>query len=73
MANVDYRLKLAGVMRQTVAWVAWKLGEGDWQHYGPATKTVRPDVPRVIPPSWWKRYAQFLLARNQGNPKGAKT
>lgn len=52
------------------SWVAWKLGEGDWQNYGAANKKVRPNVPRVIPPLWWKRYAQFLLNRKNGNEAG---
>lgn len=49
------------------SWVAWKLGEGDWKHYGDANPTVRPDVPSVIPPSWWKRYVTFLANRKKGN------
>jgi hypothetical protein len=31
------------------AWVAWRLGEGPWQHYSPANKTVRPAVLRPDP------------------------
>lgn len=55
------------------SWVAWKLGEGEWKHYGKANRTVRPNVPGVIPLSWWKRYAQFLLNRKKGNkPKPPK-
>lgn len=49
------------------AWMAWKLGEGDWAGRGPANRTVRPAVPKVIPPSWWTRYAKFLAARNKAN------
>lgn len=49
------------------SWVAWKLGEGDWKPFKRADKSVRPNVPRVIPPLWWKRYAQFLLNRKKGN------
>lgn len=48
-------------------WVAWKLGEGAWKKYGKANKTVRPDVPFVISPVWWKRYAVFLKNRKKGN------
>jgi hypothetical protein len=48
------------------AWCAWRLGEGDWRHYGPANATVRPDVPAVIPASWWMRWVKFLAARNKG-------
>jgi hypothetical protein len=54
------------------AWVAWRLGEGDWKPYGRTSATVRPNVPRVIPVSWWKRYAQFLLNRKKGNPPTTK-
>lgn len=50
------------------AWVAWRLGEGDWRPYGKTNPVVRPNVPKVIPPSWWVRLAKFLAARNQGNP-----
>jgi hypothetical protein len=49
------------------SWVAWKLGEGAWQHYGKANPKVRPDVPTVISPQWWARYAAFLKARNTGD------
>jgi len=49
------------------AWVAWRLGEGDWKHFGKSNKTVRPNVPRVIPPNWWHRYAKFLLRRKKPN------
>lgn len=49
------------------AWVAWKLGEGDWKSYKPSDVAVRPHVPKRIPLSWWKRYAQFLLRRKKGN------
>jgi hypothetical protein len=49
------------------SWVAWKLGEGPWKRYSPATPLVRPNVPRVIPPTWWVRYAQFLANRNTGD------
>jgi hypothetical protein len=46
------------------AWVAWKLGEGPWLHYGAANPTVRPNVPKVIPPLWWKRWVAFIAARH---------
>lgn len=57
------------------AWVAWRLGEGDWRNYKPADPSVRPNVPKLIPLSWWKRYAVFLKNRKKGNqpttqPKG---
>jgi hypothetical protein len=49
------------------SWVAWKLGEGAWQHYGPANKIVRPNVPTVISTQWWARYVLFIAARNKAN------
>lgn len=49
------------------SWVAWRQGEGPWKHYAPATKAVRPNVPKLISPLWWKRYAQFLLNRKKGS------
>lgn len=49
------------------AWVAWRLGEGDWQHYGKAAAVVRPNVPKLISLSWWRRYGRFLLDRKKGN------
>lgn len=50
------------------SWVAWKLGEGPWKGYKPADKTVRPNVPKVISPAWWKHYTVFLANRKKGNP-----
>ncbi len=47
------------------SWVAWKLGEGPWVHYGEANKTVRPNVPKLIPANWWKRYVAFLANRRR--------
>ncbi len=58
------------LLRQKIgwfSWVAWKLGEGDWAHHKPAAPTVRPNVPRVIPATWWARYAQFLRNRDKGD------
>ncbi len=49
------------------AWVAWRLGEGPWKPYGPHNRLVRPDVPRLIPAAWWRRYTLFLLNRKKGN------
>jgi hypothetical protein len=49
------------------SWVSWKLGEGDWLPYGSAAKAVRPNVPSLIPPTWWARYARFLANRKKGN------
>jgi hypothetical protein len=42
------------------AWVAWRLGRGDWRPYGKANPKVRPRVPRVIPSSWKARLAKLL-------------
>lgn len=49
------------------AWMAWYEGEGDWRKYGPRKASVRPAVPRLIPPAWWARRAAFLLRRQKGN------
>lgn len=54
------------------AWVAWRLGEGDWQHKPAADKSVRPNVPALVPLGWWRRYAKFLLRRKKGNPPTTK-
>ena len=49
------------------AWVAWRLGEGPWKSYGKLNSAVRPNVPTLIPPTWWTRLGQFLLARKKPN------
>lgn len=49
------------------SWVAWRLGEGPFKRYGPRNAAVRPDVPKVIPPAWWVRLAQFLANRRKAN------
>lgn len=49
------------------AWVAWKLGEGDWRSHKPSDPKVRPHVPKRIPASWWVRYARFLKNRKTPN------
>lgn len=49
------------------AWVAWRLGEGDWKPYGKTNTKVRPNVPVLIPVEWWKALSQFLLNRKKGN------
>lgn len=54
------------------AWLQWSLGEGDWKPYAKADRSVRPDVPRLIPAGWWKRRAQFILNRKKGNPSTTK-
>lgn len=48
------------------SWMAWALGEGDWRRYGKANRNVRPNVPRRIPISWWRRRARYLLNRKKG-------
>ncbi len=48
------------------SWVAWRLGEGPWKPYGALSKAVRPAVPKLIPPLWWGRLAQFLADRKKG-------
>ncbi len=49
------------------SWVQWRLGEGHWCHKKPMDKTVRPNVPAVVSPLWWKNYALFLAGRKKGN------
>lgn len=50
------------------SWVAWRLGEGPWKHYGVTNAKVRPNVPKRISAQWWARYVQFLNNRHKGNP-----
>ncbi len=51
------------------SWLSWKQGEGvnTWKPYGPSNKTVRPDVPKLIPPAWWAARIRFLRARKKGD------
>ena len=49
------------------AWVCWRLGEGDWRTYGKANRKVRPDVPKIIPATWWTRYAKFIARRKKAD------
>jgi hypothetical protein len=49
------------------AWVAWRLGEGPWLHYGPMNPHVRPNVAKVISPLWWARWRQFIANRHTGD------
>ncbi len=51
------------------SWLAWKQGEGvnTWKPYGPGNPTVRPNVPKLIPPLWWVARVRFLAARNKGD------
>ncbi len=54
------------------AWVAWRLGEGDWHTYGNSNPKVRPNVPKRIPFTWWTRYARFIARRKKADrPKTA--
>lgn len=52
------------------SWAAWYLGEGKttFKPYGPRNKTVRPHVPKIIPPTWWVRLTKQLAGRKKGNP-----
>jgi hypothetical protein len=58
------------------SWLQWRLGEGSWGHYPPMAPHVRPDVPPIIPATWWRSYRRFLRHRTDGNkldpstPKG---
>lgn len=49
------------------SWVAWRLSEGPWRHYGKMNSHVRPNVPARISAQWWARYVQFLANRKKGN------
>jgi len=51
------------------SWVAWRLGEGPWKHWGDANPKVRPHVPVKIPKDWWEHYESFLANRKKGDPK----
>jgi len=50
------------------AWLKWRLGREEWKKYGKRNKTVRPNVPRLIPPGWWAAYVKFVRAEDKGNP-----
>ena len=54
------------------AWMQWTFGEGAWKKYKPSDKTVRPTVPRLIPPKWWKARLRYYLARKRGNKSTTK-
>jgi hypothetical protein len=54
------------------AWVAWRLGQGDWKAYGYANPKVRPRLPQVISSAWWSRLAKFMTsAPAQPSPEAA--
>ncbi len=55
------------------SWLQWRLGEGYWSHYPPLVKTVRPDVPALIPAAWWRNFRRFLANRQQGNETQVST
>jgi hypothetical protein len=54
-----------------LAWAAWRLGNGDWQPYGKANRSVRPQVPSLIPPSWWQRLSRLMASAPAGPSPGA--
>jgi GH25 family lysozyme M1 (1,4-beta-N-acetylmuramidase) len=45
------------------SWLAWRLGEGAWRDYRPATATVRPRVRAAVPSVWWRNERAFTRAR----------
>jgi hypothetical protein len=49
------------------AWVQWRLGEGSWSHHSKADPKVRPNVPKLIPASWWKQLGVFLANRKKAD------
>jgi len=49
------------------SWVQWREGEGAWRHYPPMAKSVRPNVPLVIPPHWWLRWRKLVRGRLAAN------
>jgi hypothetical protein len=48
------------------AWMAWRLGHGDWKPYGRANRSVRPRVPLAIPPTWWSQLDRFTASARVG-------
>ncbi len=46
------------------AWVRWRLGEGEFKGHqlDPAR---RPNVPKLIPPTWWVKLIAFVAARKK--------
>ncbi len=55
------------------SWVQWREGTGAWRNYPPLTKSVRPNVPRVISPLWWRRWRKIAAARNAANASLSST
>jgi hypothetical protein len=53
------------------AWVAWRLGDGNWRPYGKANQRVRPRVPHVIPRAWWARLSKFRSSAPTDPSRGA--
>lgn len=47
------------------SWLQWALAEGAWRGYTKRDRNVRPNVPKIIPLSWWKRRARFVANRNK--------
>jgi hypothetical protein len=55
------------------SWMQWCEGTGPWHGKGKKNRHVRPNVPRRIPLSWWKRRARWYLHRNRGTKMSAAT
>lgn len=53
------------------AWLRWRLGEGEFKPYGPASPRHRPNVPARIPSAWWQRLKGFLAARSDESRQAA--
>ncbi len=55
------------------SWVQWREGTGAWKHYPPLTKSVRPHVPKLISPIWWRRWRKIAKGRNAANQSLSST
>lgn len=55
------------------AWMQWLNGTGDWHKKGKKNRHVRPNIPRVIPLSWWRRRARRWRRRHRGNTESTAT
>lgn len=49
------------------AWMNWYDGTGEWKPFGKQNKSVRPNVPKRIPVSWWVRRTKFKFKANKPN------
>jgi len=45
-------------------WLRWRLGEGEFKGHG-CDPAVRPNVPKLVPLSWWVRARKFIEARKK--------